>query len=408
MRGPVAGHLKAAIIGAVHSLKKERPGAKKSLHLVSVFDKIPSSTDPRRQRPGSYTTRTRYHEGFMTEQQWRQLLAVLQGEQLDPPPIAFIIDSPWLPGWRGISTLAYYTSGEQWFQANLDAITTFPEATFLPGFWAEFGMCTEPSAFGSRLIWAEHNLPHADKVLRSTDEIADLVQPDVTSDGLLPFVIELLRQNQPRIQSSGHEIRFAVCRGPLNIASFLMGTTEFLILLATDPERTQLLLEKITDFSVSWLAFQKQCFPTIDGILVLDDIVGFIGDEDCRTFAVPHLKKIFAAFDATVRFFHNDAKGLVCAPYLQEMGVNLFNFSHEHSLPEMRKKTGPAVTLLGNIPPRDVMALGTAEDVRRAVRQAWASIPDRRRIVWSCGGGMPQGVPMENIRAFIDALLTLE
>ena len=37
----------------------------------------------------------------MTDSQWDQLLAVLRGEQLDPLPVGFIIDSPWLPNWRG-------------------------------------------------------------------------------------------------------------------------------------------------------------------------------------------------------------------------------------------------------------------------------------------------------------------
>ena len=31
---------------------------------------------------------------------------------------------------------------------------------FLPGFWAEYGMCTEPSAFGAKLVWTEDDFPH--------------------------------------------------------------------------------------------------------------------------------------------------------------------------------------------------------------------------------------------------------
>ncbi|MDO9154543.1 MAG: hypothetical protein Q7U47_12720 [Paludibacter sp.] len=43
----------------------------------------------------------------------------------------------------------------------------------------------------------------------------------------------------PAIESAGHKIRFSVSRGPLNVASFLMGTTEFLTLMMMDPEATQ-------------------------------------------------------------------------------------------------------------------------------------------------------------------------
>jgi uroporphyrinogen-III decarboxylase len=62
------------------------------------------------------------------------------------------------------------------------------------------------------------------------------------------------------------------------------------------------------------------------------------------------------------------------------------------------------VTMLGNIPPRDVLAAGTAEDVSKAARQLLDGLEDRSRVLFSCGGGMPPNVSSENIRAFIDAL----
>jgi len=93
----------------------------------------------------------------------------------------------------------------------------------------------------------------------------------------------------------------------------------------------------------------------------------------------------------------------VCAPYLPEIGVNLFNFSFLHTLTEMKELTANAVTLLGNIPPRDVLAAGTPEQVRNSVKAALDSVADRSRIILSCGGGMPPGVSTENIEAFLSA-----
>jgi len=180
-----------------------------------------------------------------------------------------------------------------------------------------------------------------------------------------------------------------------------MGTTEFLMALRTDPEPVAKLLTRIADFSVEWLQLQKECFPSIEGVFILDDIVGFLGDADFRQSALPYLKRVFGCLDVPVRFFHNDAQGLVCAPYLAEIGVNLFNFAFEHSLGEMRQRAGDSVTLLGNIPPRDVLAQGTPEDVAASVEAALESLNDRRRIILSCGGGMPPDVPTENIRAFL-------
>jgi uroporphyrinogen-III decarboxylase len=344
----------------------------------------------------------------MNDHQWDALVSLINGNIPMSPPAGFIIDSPWLPGWFGISTLQYYSSEELWFKANLKAMKTFPDVMFLPGFWSEFGMCTEPSAFGAKTIWTQRALPHANHIISDISEADKIREPNPKTDGLLPFVLQRLVNYQPEIQKAGYNIKFAVARGPLNIASFLMGTTEFMMAIITDPEGTHRLLEKITGFTVNWLQLQKETFPSIEGILVLDDIVGFVGDDECRDFAVPYLKRIFSSFDSQVRFFHNDAQGLVSTPYLKEIGVNLFNFSFEHSLQEIRDLAGPDITLLGNLPPRDVMAAGNAARVFADTLDMYNSIADKRRILWSVGGGMPPDVPSENIHAFLEALKQCE
>ena len=185
---------------------------------------------------------------------------------------------------------------------------------------------------------------------------------------------------------------------------FGLGTTELMMGIAMQPEPVHKLLNIISDFTIDWLELQIRYFPTIDGILLLDDLVGFLGDPDFKTFGFPYLKKIYSNFNVSVKIFHNDAQGLVCAPYLHDIGINVFNFSHEHTLKEMQELTGGNVTLLGNIPPRDVMAAGSPDDVEESVRRMWSSVDDRSRIIWSLGGGMPMGVSTENIERFIQVV----
>jgi uroporphyrinogen-III decarboxylase len=339
----------------------------------------------------------------MTNEQWEKLLAVIDGRVLEPVPVGFIIDSPWLPGWAGISALDYYSSEQMWFEANLKAVQQFGDVIFLPGFWSEFGMCTEPSAFGSKCSWQLNEMPYAGKVLADIKAAGSLPKPNPKKDGLLPFTLNRLRHYQGQIEKHGHGIKFAVSRGPLNVASFLAGSTEFLTAVRTDPDDVHKLLGTITDFIIDWLELQIESFPSIDGVLILDDIVGFLGERDFEQAALPYLKRIFKSFDVAVRFFHNDAAGLVCAPHLADMGVNLFNFSFRHTLSEMRELTNNAVTLLGNIPTRGVLAAGSPDDVRTSVEAALNSLEDTSRIILSCGGGMPPDVPTKNIEAFLSA-----
>jgi uroporphyrinogen-III decarboxylase len=341
----------------------------------------------------------------MNNKHWNDLVSMINGKNIGSQPAGFIIDSPWIPGWYGISNIDYYASYEKWVAANLKAIRSFPDIWFMPGFWSEYGMCTEPSAFGARMIWLERNLPHAERTIYSIDDISRMPSPNVKTDGLLPFVINRLRASEKEILENGSQIRFAISRGPLNIASFLMGTTEFMMSLAMNPVEAQQLIDKITAYICDWLAYQKECFPSIDGIFVLDDIIGFVGEDEFRQYVIPSFKKIFNSIDATAKFLHNDAEGLITARFLKEMDVNMFNFSFEHSMGEIRQLCGPVPILVGNIPPRDVLAAGTPQQVKDAVRKAMDEIDDHSNIIWSCGGGMPPDVSSDNIRAFILAVM---
>lgn len=339
----------------------------------------------------------------MTQKEWACIQALVAGETPARPVSAFIIDSPWLPNWADMSILDYYTSETHWLNANFAAIRRFPDIIFLPGFWAEWGMCTEPSAFGAKCIWQNNEFPFAERCFDSIEEAAASPAPNPRTDGLAPFVIKRLEHARPAIEAQGHAIRFAVARGPLNIAGFLLGNTEFLMAMKMAPEATHQFLDTITRFLVEWIQAQAAAFPSVDGIMLLDDLVGFCGDADFREFALPYLERCFAAIPASVRLFHNDAHGLVCAPYLAEAGVNCFNFSHDHPINEVRRLAGPKVALLGNIPPRDVLAQGTPDAVRASVRDLISGLADRAGVLLSCGGGMPPGVPTENIEAFLEA-----
>lgn len=339
----------------------------------------------------------------MTDQQWATLLAVLRGERVAPLPTGFIIDSPWLPGWAGHTILDYFADKDLFFSDNMAAIQTFPDTMFLPGFWSEYGMCTEPSAFGAVSVWGENEFPSALKVIHTLADIDRLMPPNPRTYGLLPYVIKRLKHLEPRIEAAGHRVRFAIARGPFNIASYLMGTTEFLTALRTDPEPTHRLLDLVTQFLVDWIAWQRESFPSIDGLLVLDDIFGFVGPRDFERFGLPYLARVFD-LDVTVKFFHNDAPCKSCAPHLAGVGINLLNFGIQHTLTEMKGWTGGRVTLLGNLPPRDVLASGTPEDVRKGVESMLGAVEDPSHLIVSCGGGMPPGVPTDNIRAFIDAV----
>ncbi len=338
----------------------------------------------------------------MTNQQWNNLVKIANGERVEGHPIGLIIDCPWLPKWYGISILDYFTNDDLWLKANLKAIETFPEVTFLPGFWSEYGMCTEPSAFGAKCIFWRDEFPFADKIINDPAQIYDLKAPNPETDGLLPFMLNRLRLAKPTIEAAGYNIKFSVSRGPMNIASFLMGTTELMTTMMMDPDAVHHLLRVITNFLKEWHRIQREAIPSIEGILMLDDIVGFVGEDEFLEFGFPYFKELYNV-DAKVKMFHNDADCTMSIHHYPNLGINLYNPGTHMPINEMIKASQHRMTILGNIPPRDILAAGSPDDVRMAVKSLIATIEDHSRVMLSCGGGMPPGVPSKNVAALIEA-----
>jgi len=340
----------------------------------------------------------------MTDQQWELLLEVIDGRTPPVLPVAFLVDGPWVSSRYGVTLLDYYGDDRLWLEANLDLVQRFPEVLFLAGFWAEYGMISNPPAFGCKCIWPEEGFPTCEPVLSGCQQVQRLRKPNAAVDGLLPLLVGRLRRNRQAIERAGHRIRFATSHGPLTIASYLVGHTEFFLGMKSDPKATGRLLDLVTEFVCDWLLLQCREFASIDGVLVLEDLMGFVGPDDFVRFVLARMKRIFAVADVRVKFLHNDAYGLVTARYLDAMGVNLFNFSFEHSLDEVRRLAGPNVTLMGNIAPRDVLALGSCRQVEQAVRDVFGPLPDRRRVLASAGGFLPPGVSDEKIDRFLAAV----
>jgi len=339
----------------------------------------------------------------MTDSQWQTLLDIIAGKRLDPLPVGLYFDSTWLPGWAGMSVIDYITDDRHWLEANTRLVETFPEVLFLPGFWAEYGMCTEPAAFGATCVWLQDGFPFPKKRFADVAELPQVEKPDCRTDGLGPFAVARYRRCREAIERRGHKVRFAVSRGPMNVATFLLGQTEAMLALKTDPKAMQAFLRIITDYLTDWLRYQAEVTPTIDGLLILDDMIGFLGEKDFCEFVLPYCTEIARCLDVRVKAIHNDCEGLITGRYLRQMGYNLFNFSFNHSLAEMRQAAGDGIVLLGNIPPRDVLAAGTPDQVRRSVAKSLVGLDERRWVILSSGGGVPQGVPTANIHALCQA-----
>jgi MtaA/CmuA family methyltransferase len=342
----------------------------------------------------------------MNQKEWNIIKKCAALEKTDIVPVALIVDSPWLPGYMGMSTLDFFTMPDKWFEAYIKIKKDFPGMIFLPDFWVEYGMATEPSGFGCKINFAENSTPTINHIISSADDldqIESLALPNPKRDGLMPLALNLYKNMEVRVKEVGESIRIVAARGPLTIATHIMGLTEFLIALKTDPDNTHKLLKITSAMTKNWLQAQAEVLSEVEGIMVLDDVVGFLSKEDYQEFVHPYMKDIMNSFPECIKIFHNDTDNTVCYEFLEDLGINIFNFTYKQDISKVRGLVGDKVCLLGNIPPLNVLTQGNVEQVQEATALCLKNHGSKRGLILSAGGGASPGTPRENLLAMIDA-----
>ncbi|MCZ7541431.1 MAG: hypothetical protein M5U29_16270 [Anaerolineae bacterium] len=166
-------------------------------------------------------------------------------------------------------------------------------------------------------------------------------------------------------------------RGPLALATHVLGTTPFLEATAAEPDAVEAVLDIFTDTVIAFLRAQLDCLREPVGVLVLDDIPGLLSPRAFNRIALPVLNRVFAAFDGLLRIYHNDTPCAHLLPHLSALECDVFNFSHEMALAEVRAALGPKIALLGNVAPLDLLVRGghLRHRRRRAAHRVRAPVP---------------------------------
>lgn len=340
----------------------------------------------------------------MKAEHWEIFKRAARGEKLDAVPLALIIDSPWIPGYLGISHLDYFLDPELWFQSNLKIHEQFPDIIFVPSWWMEYGMAAEPSALGAKIKFWPNNTPSEICTLQRLEDIEDIPPYEVENDAFMALTLHRIGMQKQRIFDQGHTLPIATSRGPLCTAGFLRGTTEFMLDLIESPELAHKLIDLCTNLIIDWLKAQAKIMGTVESIFLLDDIVGFIGEKHYMEFAHPYLKKICDAFPQDwIKIYHNDASIEKCLEHLPDCGFHVLNWGKQTDIARVRQRIGNRMCLMGNVNPLEVGVRGTADDVYKATLDVLEKSAGEG-IILSVGGGVSPGMPGPNIEAMQKAL----
>ena len=321
--------------------------------------------------------------------------------------MAMIVDSPWIPGYLGIQHMDYYLDPDVWFNANKQINEEFRDVIMIPSWWMEYGMAAEPSILGSKIKFWQDNTPSEYHTLYRLEDIDEFPEYEVEADAFAALTLHRYKMALPKIKALGEVLPFVTARGPMCTAGFVRGTTNLMIELVENPEGSHKLLDLCTRVVIDWLkAQQKVIGSDVEGIFILDDIVGFVNEEHYQEFCHPYLKRICDAFpNDWVKLYHNDAEVDACLDYLPDAGFNVLNWGKQKDIAETKDRVGDRMCLMGNVNPLEIAVRGTPEEVReetlRVLEIGWR---DGKGMILSVGGGTSPGMPRQNMNAMLAAL----
>ncbi len=334
---------------------------------------------------------------------WERFKQAARLEEPDQVPVAFIVDSPWLPGYAGLNTLDFFLLPDEWYKIHRGLLDRFPDAVWIPGFWVEYGMAAEPSALGARVHFYHNRPPSVEAIVTDIAHWAEASVPDVKEAGFMPLTLRLYKHAEARLQAEGLGLKMVAARGPMVTAGWVMGITDLMTGLVTHPKEISKFLDTVTTMIINWLQAQLDTLKSPEGIMLLDDIVGMVSVDHYNELVAPHLQRIFNEFEGLVRIYHNDTPCAHLYPAFTEANFDVFNFSHEADISVVKAQMGHRVALMGNVPPLSVGVRESPEVVARAAKDCLDKAAPGGGLILSVGGGVSPDMPAENMDAMLKA-----
>jgi uroporphyrinogen decarboxylase len=258
-----------------------------------------------------------------------------------------------------------------------------------------------PQVMGLKVLMEEGKGPLLPNVIKTQKDIDALITDNVEEE--LNYVTKALSLTKQELNGRVPLIGFA--GAPWTILCYMVEgkgsktwekAKQFCF---TQPDLAHQLLQKITDTTIGYLKAQAKAGA--DVLQVFDSWSGSLGPGDFKLFAQPYMIQIADAL--------KDIAPVILFPKGSWYALKELSNSSASGLgidwcitPQMaRELTGNKITLQGNFDPAKLL-LPVAE-IKKAVKEMIDEFGTRGYIA-NLGHGITPNIPVENARAFVDAV----
>ena len=194
-------------------------------------------------------------------------------------------------------------------------------------------------------------------------------------------------------------------QAPFSLASMIYGTQNWMIgLLTAEESKISMVLEYCTEACAQFIMLMTQtgCHMVSNG----DSTAGpeMISADMYFKYALPYERKIAdIAHNAGAAYtLHICGNTNVILKHMLDCGADAIELDYKTDISKIYEIFHDSRTLIGNIDPSGVLALGSKKDVQRKTLELLSVYKDSNRFILNAGCAIPPNTPSENLKMMID------
>lgn len=263
-------------------------------------------------------------------------------------------------------------------------------------------LSVEAECFGSQIIFSESEVPTVKgNIITEAEEVEALEIPAIGT-GRTGIYIDAVRKASELILDRP---LFAGMIGPYSLAGRLLDVTEIMYLCYDEPEMVLELLDKVTEFLISYGKAYKEAGA--NGIMIAEPLAGLLSPEMEAEFSAPFVKRIVEALqeESFAVIYHNCGDNtIMMLDSILTIGADAYHFGNSINMEEMLQRVPKDIVVMGNIDPAGQFCHGTKDSIRKETLELLEKCSKYSNFVISSGCDIPPMSPWENIDAFFDAV----
>jgi len=189
--------------------------------------------------------------------------------------------------------------------------------------------------------------------------------------------------------------------GPYSLAGRLFDVSEIMMFCYDDPDAANLLLEKSSDFIISYMKEYKKIGA--NGVIMAEPLTGMLSPAMAEEFSAPHIKRIVDAVqdDEFMVIYHNCGNNTVkMADSIASTGAMGYHFGNAINMEDILPLMPADALILGNVSPAEQFKNGTVESIREKTNNILKNCSEYPNFIISSGCDIPPVSKWENIDEF--------